>query len=69
MKVSAGSRGRVLNPPCWEECLGQCQANVGSEKGWGPPVDGSLPGDLASPTWRSVRAGGAGSFQSGGCAG
>lgn len=20
--------------------------NVGSDKGWGPPVDGSLPGDL-----------------------
>ena len=20
--------------------------DVGSEKGWGPPVDGSLPGDL-----------------------
>ena len=70
MKVRAGSRGGCTDPPCWEECLGQCQTRM-----WDRRRDGDYlwtavcPLTSHTPTWRSVRAGGAGSFRAVGAQG
>lgn len=63
-------KGRVHRPPL----LGGVSRsvsdeNVGSEKGWGPPVDGSLPGDLTYAHVALCPCGWCWFLQSGGCAG
>lgn len=47
VKVHAGARGGHTDPPSvGGVSRSVSDEDVGSEKGWGPPVDGSLPGDL-----------------------